>query len=89
MLAGVQLLADIQPVSRLRSTTLFSGLARILTQVLSLEAAGHEIGAHTKHHVFLTQVSTSTQQDEIAGSRADLLDEGEVGVDSVTSIAYP
>ncbi len=59
------------------------------SQVLSIEASGHEIGSHTRHHVALTQVSSALQQDEIETSKDDLLDVGKIGVSSITSLAYP
>ena len=55
-------------------------------QVLEVENAGHEIGAHTRTHRDLTTLSTSTAASEIFGSRNDLLG---IGVKSVTTFAYP
>jgi len=54
--------------------------------VLTLEAAGNEIGAHTRTHPDVTTLSPQAMQNEIAGSRMDLLG---MGVHSVTTFAYP
>jgi peptidoglycan/xylan/chitin deacetylase (PgdA/CDA1 family) len=35
-------------------------------------AGGQEVGAHTRHHVRLTEVDTATAQDEIARSKTEL-----------------
>lgn len=63
----------------------FSGYMSI-AQVQDLYARGHEIGAHTRTHPHLTTLTKQQEQDEIAGSRQDILtwDVGPVG-----SFAYP
>jgi peptidoglycan/xylan/chitin deacetylase (PgdA/CDA1 family) len=42
------------------------------TEVRRLDAAGMDIGAHTRNHVPLATVSTAEMTDQIAGSRRDL-----------------
>lgn len=56
------------------------------TQLKEIYNAGQEIGAHTRTHPFLSQLSPADQQAEIAGARQDLL-AWQVG--PVTSFAYP
>jgi peptidoglycan/xylan/chitin deacetylase (PgdA/CDA1 family) len=56
------------------------------SDVLTMEANGHEIGAHTRSHPDLTTLSASDLAAEVAGSRQDLLD---LGVTAVNSFAYP
>jgi peptidoglycan/xylan/chitin deacetylase (PgdA/CDA1 family) len=55
-------------------------------EVLDLEARGHEIGAHTRSHPDLTTLTAAEMQNEIAGSKNDLL---ALGVKEVNAIAYP
>jgi peptidoglycan/xylan/chitin deacetylase (PgdA/CDA1 family) len=55
-------------------------------QVLAMQAAGDEIGAHTQTHPHLTDIPLAQAQTEITGSKQDLLD---MGVTSVTTFAYP
>lgn len=55
-------------------------------QVQDLAARGHEIGAHTRTHPHLTTLTSQQEQDEIAGSRQDLLG---WSVGPVLSFAYP
>ena len=55
-------------------------------QVRDLYRAGHEIGAHTRTHSFLTQLTGVQQQSEIQGSRQDLL---QLNVGAINSFAYP
>lgn len=55
-------------------------------QVLAMQATGHEIGAHSRTHSHLTQLSPSELQSEVAGSKEDLL---AAGVNRVASFAYP
>ena len=67
----------------------WSKLARpILTaeQLREIDAAGMEIGAHSRTHCRLTQVDDSRLRDEVAGSKGDL--EGIIGQE-VTTFAYP
>ncbi len=56
------------------------------TQVQDLFARGHEIGAHTQTHPHLTTLSAAQQQQEISGSRQDLLG---WNVGAVLSFSYP
>lgn len=55
-------------------------------QVKQLYADGNEIGSHTQTHADLLTESYSQQQQEIAGSRQDLLS---MNVGPVDSFAYP
>ncbi len=55
-------------------------------EVLAMQAAGHEIGAHTRTHPDLTTLTVDQMRNEIAGSKADLL---AIGVTSVETFAYP
>lgn len=55
-------------------------------QLRELAAGGWEIGAHTRTHACLTDVSNDELADELAGSKADC--ERELGVSCVT-VAYP
>jgi peptidoglycan/xylan/chitin deacetylase (PgdA/CDA1 family) len=54
--------------------------------VLAMQSSGHEIGAHSRTHAHLTQLSDSELQNEISGSRQDLL---AIGANPVVSFAYP
>jgi peptidoglycan/xylan/chitin deacetylase (PgdA/CDA1 family) len=56
------------------------------SQVQDLAARGHEIGAHTRTHAHLSQLSPEQARDEIAGARADLR---AWGVGPALSFAYP
>ena len=56
------------------------------SQVLDMQAHGHVIGAHTRTHPDLTLLSSSQQQEEIAGSRQDLL---ALGAQPINTFAYP
>lgn len=56
------------------------------SQIESVFADGHEIGAHTRTHAHLNSLSTSEKTDEIAGSRADLQ---AMGVGPINSFSYP
>ncbi len=49
----------------------FTGFMSI-AEIQSLHASGHEIGAHTRTHPRLVNLSTSQQRAEIFGSRQDL-----------------
>jgi len=55
-------------------------------QVRDMEAKGHLIGAHTRTHANLTQLTAAQAEAEIAGSRSDLL---AMGVSPVDYFAYP
>jgi peptidoglycan/xylan/chitin deacetylase (PgdA/CDA1 family) len=56
-----------------------------LAQVRAMQAAGNEIGAHTRTHPYLTRVSAQQAMDEICGSRKDLI---ALGITPKT-FAYP
>ncbi len=56
------------------------------SETLNLQSRGHEIGAHTRHHVDLTAISAEDANKEIAGSRDDLLS---IGISEVKTFAYP
>ncbi len=55
-------------------------------EVLALQAAGHEIGGHSRTHPALTTLTPTDAQFEITGSRNEIL---AMGVTSVESFAYP
>ena len=55
-------------------------------QIEDIYSMGHEIGAHTKTHPHLSQLSSQNQQSEIEGSRSDLIS---LNVGPVSSFAYP
>lgn len=55
-------------------------------QVASIFSMGNEIGAHTRTHPFLSQLTVAGQQSEIQGSRSDLLS---LNVGPILSFAYP
>ena len=63
----------------------FSGFLNI-PQLKEMYAQGHEIGAHTRTHAHLTQLTPSQELDEIQGSRNDLIT---MGLGPVTSFSYP
>jgi peptidoglycan/xylan/chitin deacetylase (PgdA/CDA1 family) len=54
--------------------------------VLAMQQQGHVIGAHTKSHPNLTQLTTTQAREEIEGSRSILLD---LGATPVNTFAYP
>ncbi|MGE0126733.1 MAG: polysaccharide deacetylase family protein [Blastocatellales bacterium] len=64
------------------------GLREMLSwrQISEMSAAGIEIGAHTRNHKDLRQLSTAEAQEEIGGSRAEI--EDCLG-QPVESFAYP
>lgn len=47
-----------------------------LANVKTMSLMGHEIGAHTRSHPYLTKVSGAQAIQEICGSRKDLIDRG-------------
>jgi peptidoglycan/xylan/chitin deacetylase (PgdA/CDA1 family) len=55
-------------------------------QVRQLDAAGMDIGAHTRHHLDLPSLGAAQMQDEVAGSRQDL---ERVLHHPIASFAYP
>lgn len=55
-------------------------------QLLEIYDQGHEIGAHTRTHPHLTDLSAVEQENEIRGSREDLL---ALGIPEVNSFSYP
>lgn len=58
-----------------------------IPEMFALQAAGQEIGAHTKTHPSLISIPAAQAQDEIAGSKADLIAMGATG--GVSNMAYP
>ena len=54
-------------------------------EILDMASRGHEIGAHTRTHADLTQLSSTERQSEIGGSKADL---AAIGINANT-FAYP
>ncbi len=57
-----------------------------VSQLLTLQAAGNEIGAHTRTHPHLTSLSIASATEEIVGSRTDLMN---MGLSPVDTFAYP
>lgn len=62
------------------------GAYMTVAQVRALQAAGEEIGAHTRNHPRLTALTSDQMEQEIAGSRQDLKS---IGIDSIATFAYP
>ncbi len=57
-----------------------------ISQIREIYNMGNEIGAHTRTHPYLSQLSQADQQSEIVGSRNDLLS---LNVGQISSFAYP
>lgn len=55
------------------------------SQVREVYEAGHEIGAHTRTHAFLTQITSDQLAQEVSGSREDLI---AAGLGPVNTFAY-
>jgi peptidoglycan/xylan/chitin deacetylase (PgdA/CDA1 family) len=55
-------------------------------QMLEMQNAGHEIGGHTQTHISLSTVPPAAANDEIVGSRNELLG---MGTTAVNTMAYP
>lgn len=55
-------------------------------QVLQLQTAGMEVGAHTVNHPILTQLSAEQSDSEIREARSRLL---QIGIKRVAAFAYP
>ncbi|MBI2610139.1 polysaccharide deacetylase family protein [Candidatus Giovannonibacteria bacterium] len=55
-------------------------------QVLQMQSSGHEIGAHGRTHDSLTLMSPAEAEQQIAGSRSDLL---QIGVTPANFFSYP
>lgn len=55
-------------------------------QVLDMQASGHEIDSHTQTHVSLSTVPVVDMQNQISGSRSDLLG---IGVTAPEILVYP
>lgn len=55
-------------------------------QLRAMQAAGMEIGSHTRRHARLTQIDAAALADEVAGSREEL---SQVLGNKVDSFAYP
>lgn len=55
-------------------------------EALEMRAMGHELGAHTRTHCWLTEAGDEEVVEQIGGSRRDL--EAELGIE-VTGLAYP
>lgn len=56
------------------------------SQILDLQNRGHEVGAHTRTHADLTQLSEAEIRREVKGNRDDLL---ALGIKKVDTFAYP
>ncbi len=57
-----------------------------LEQIKALADSGHEIGSHTRTHLYLTQLSPKEKNTELRGSLRELV---EAGFTDVSTIAYP
>ena len=55
-------------------------------QILDLQDRGHEIGAHSRTHEKLTEMSLSKARREILGSKEDLIKKGVV---KISTFVYP
>lgn len=56
------------------------------TEILDIQARGHEVGAHTRTHPDLTTLTQGQMESEIRGSKFDL---EAIGIATVTTFAYP
>jgi peptidoglycan/xylan/chitin deacetylase (PgdA/CDA1 family) len=55
-------------------------------QLKEMAEQGHEIGAHTRTHARLTELTPEDQAEEIRGSREDLI---KMGLGLINSFSYP
>lgn len=57
-----------------------------ISNILQMQAQGHEIQNHTKSHPYLTQLTPAQVANEISGAKNILLG---MGVSQVTALSYP
>jgi peptidoglycan/xylan/chitin deacetylase (PgdA/CDA1 family) len=80
--------AGLKSTNYIITGRMFDGFPEYIkaADVLSLQARGHEIGAHTVTHPDLALIPFAQAQYEINQSKQDLLN---IGVNSVNTFAYP